>query len=66
MIKNDVYKEKIIAGRKVTIKVKKDLNGRFAGYSVVADGVPFSVNCNNIKEANIAFARLTNQAKAAR
>lgn len=63
LLKDDVYKEKIIGGRKVMIKVRKDSNGRFAGYSVTADGVPFGVTCSNIKEATNAFDRLANQLK---
>jgi len=61
-----IHKETIVAGKKVILTTKRDLHGRFMGYSVFIEGQLQHVNCKNIKKANTAFKKVVEQVKAGR
>ena len=55
----EVYRETVVAGRKVVLTTSKDLQGRFLGYVVYVDGsFQSSVTCRDFKGAVEAFRKL--------
>ena len=63
----EIYLEKRAGDKKIVLRVKKDLSGRFLGYSVYVEGAPLGASSfQKFKEAKKAFEELIRREKARR
>lgn len=60
----DLYREKVVGNTKIVLVTRKDLSGRFLGYSVSVGGQPFGATFQKFKEAKAAFEDLVKREKA--
>jgi len=62
----EIYREKQIGDSRVVLAVRKDLAGRFLGYTVFCKGQRYCGTFTRLKEADAAFTELVAQEKAGR